>query len=148
MAPTDQRKRILYLCTGNSCRSQMAEGLTRSLRGHDFEAFSAGVKPKEVDPLAVKAMAEDGIDIAGQGSKDLDQLGQTGFDYVVTLCDNARDNCPYLPGSHKNVHCGFDDPPFLAKDAAGEDEAMGHYRRVRDEIRRMVLGLPESLGQC
>ncbi len=141
----DQRLKILYLCTGNSCRSQMAEALTNHLRGDQFQAFSAGVNPQGLDPLAVVAMAEVGIDIAGRQSKTPEALGQTSFDYVVTLCDNARNNCPVLLGPHQNRHRGFDDPPLLARDAVERDQALAPYRRVRDQIRDMVLGLPGSL---
>ncbi|MCA1906082.1 MAG: arsenate reductase ArsC [Desulfarculus sp.] len=139
------KRRILYLCTGNSCRSQMAEGLTNALRGAEFEAHSAGVEPKSVDPRAVKVMAEIGVDISGQTSKTIDPFVGQPWDWVVTLCDNARESCPLFPGVAKRVHKGFDDPPYLAAGAASEEEALGHYRRVRDEIRSMVERLPESL---
>jgi len=139
------KKRILYLCTGNSCRSQMAEGLTNALRGGEFEAQSAGVEPTVVDPRAIKVMAEIGIDISGQASKKLEQFIGKDWDWVVTLCDTARESCPFFPGGAKRVHKGFDDPPYLAANAANEEEALGHYRRVRDEIRAMVEHLPGSL---
>ena len=145
MSPGKQR--ILYLCTGNSCRSQMAEGLTNALRGHEFQAFSAGVAPKPVDPRAVRAMAELGIDISGQASKEVEQFIGQPWDWVVTLCDNARESCPFFPGQARRVHRGFDDPPFLARGAADEEAAMAPYRRVRDEIKAMVLGLPGSLAE-
>lgn len=137
--------KILYLCTGNSCRSQMAEGLTNALRGDLFEAQSAGVAPGRVDPLAVAVMAEAGVDISGQRSKDVEQFIGQSWDWVVTLCDNARESCPFFPGPTRRVHRGFDDPPFLAQSAKSEDEALAIYRRVRDEIKAMVLGLPGSL---
>ena len=143
MSPGKQR--VLYLCTGNSCRSQMAEALTNALRGREFEAHSAWVEPKAVDPRAVKVMAEIGIDISGQASKSLDQFIGQPWDWVVTLCDHARESCPLFPGVAKRVHKGFDDPPYLAASAANEEEALRHYRRVRDEIRAMVEGLPRSL---
>jgi arsenate reductase len=139
------KKRILYLCTGNSCRSQMAEGFTNALRGGEFEAHSAGVAPGRVDPRAVKAMAEAGVDIAGQRSKAVDPFIGQNWDWVVTLCDNANEACPFFPGPVTRVHRGFDDPPLLARGAAGEEEALAPYRRVRDEIKAMVLGLPGSL---
>lgn len=141
----DHRIKILYLCTGNTCRSQMAEGLTRELRSQEFQAFSAGVDPRGVDPRAIRAMAEIGIDISEQESKNVDALGDQTFDYVVTLCDNARDNCPVLFGPHKQVHRGFPDPPVLAREAADEEEAMNHYRQVRDKIKHFVMALPGSL---
>ena len=137
--------KILYLCTGNSCRSQMAEGFTNALRGDLFAAQSAGVAPGRVDPLAVAVMAEAGVDISGQRSKDVEQFIGQSWDWVVTLCDNARESCPFFPGPARRVHRGFDDPPFLAQSAKSEDEALAIYRRVRDEIKAMVLGLPGSL---
>lgn len=135
------KTRILFLCTGNSCRSQMAEAWTRRLQGEQFEAYSAGVAPKAVDPRAVKAMAEAGLDISGQKSKDVDALGGMEFDYVITLCDNARESCPYFPAKTKLIHRGFDDPPRFAEGAANEEEAMASYRRVRDEIKVLVEAL-------
>jgi arsenate reductase len=143
--PNKKKLRILYLCTGNSCRSQMAEAFTRHLKGDQIEARSAGVAPKGIDPRAVKAMLEAGIDISNQGSKSLDQVIHEQFDYVVTLCDNAQKTCPSFPGKTRVIHAGFDDPPKLAATAKDEEEAMLHYRRVRDEIKNFVEKLPESL---
>jgi arsenate reductase len=142
-----ERPKILFLCTGNTCRSQMAEAWTRQLWGDHFEAYSAGVEPKGLDPRAVKAMAEVGIDISMQKSKDLDALGNLEFDYVVTLCENARESCPYFPAKTHLIHQGFDDPPKLAESAANEEEAMEHYRRVRAEIRTFVEGLTSALKE-
>ena len=136
------KRRVLFLCTGNSCRSQIAEAWTRNLRNNDYEAYSAGITPKGLDPRAVKVMAEVGIDISFQKSKDIDSLGPIEFDYVVTLCDNARESCPYYPAKTQLIHRGFDDPPSLAQDAKSEKDAMEHYRRVRDEIRTFVMDLP------
>ena len=136
---------ILYLCTGNSCRSQMAEAFTQHLKGDQIEALSAGVAPKGIDPRATKAMSEAGIDISNQGSKSLNQVIHMQFDYVVTLCDNAQRTCPNFPGETRIIHVGFDDPPKLAATAKNEEEAMLHYRRVRDEIKAFVEKLPESL---
>lgn len=135
------RFRLLFLCTGNSCRSQMAEGWARHLRGDAFEAHSAGLEARGLDPRAVAVMAEAGVDISGQRSQRLDEAG-LAFDLVVTVCDHAAEHCPIFPGSAKVLHRGFDDPPRLAAAAAGEQEARGHYRRVRDEIREYVAGLP------
>jgi arsenate reductase len=140
------KKKVLFLCTGNSCRSQMAEAWTRHLKGDQFEAYSAGVEPRGIDPRAVKAMAEAGLDISGQKSKDVDALGNMEFDYVITLCDNARESCPYFPAKTKLIHKGFDDPPKLAEKAKNEEEAMVHYRRVRDEIKAFVETLHEELS--
>ncbi|MCF8082229.1 MAG: arsenate reductase ArsC [Deltaproteobacteria bacterium] len=139
--------KILFLCTGNSCRSQMAEAWTDKLKGDQFEAYSAGVAPKPIDPRAVKAMAEAGIDVSRQKSKDIDSLGKMEFDYVVTLCDNAKESCPFFPAGTRVMHRGFDDPPRLAQDAADEAEAMKHYRRVRDEIRAFVAKMPGILEE-
>jgi len=139
------RKRILFLCTGNSCRSQMAEAWTNRLKGEHFEAYSAGVQPKRINPRAIKAMAEAGVDISSQKSKDVDAFGHIKFDYVITLCDNARESCPYFPAKTKLIHKGFEDPPKLAESAGNEEEAMAHYRRIRDEIKAFVESLPDSL---
>jgi len=140
-----EKFKILFLCTGNSCRSQMAEAWTRLLKGDRFDVYSAGVAPKAVDPRAIKAMAEAGIDISEQKSKDVDALGNMEFDYVITLCDNARESCPYFPAKTNLIHKGFDDPPKLAEGAKSEEKAMIHYRRVRDEIKAFVETLPEVL---
>jgi arsenate reductase len=133
------KKKILFLCTGNSCRSQMAEAWTRHLRGDEFEAYSAGIEPKGVDPRAVQVMDEVGIDISTQESKDIDSLGDLEFDYVITLCDNAHESCPYFPAKTELIHRGFDDPPKLAQGAHSDEEALEHYRRVRDEIKEFVM---------
>jgi len=142
-----QRKRVLFLCTGNSCRSQMAEAWARRLLGDRVEAYSAGVAPSGLDPRAIKAMAEVGIDISGQRSKHVEELAGLDFDYVITLCDQAQQSCPVLPARVRVIHHGFQDPPLLALSARDEEEAMGHYRRIRDEIRRFVEGLPELLAE-
>jgi arsenate reductase (thioredoxin) len=141
----EKKPKILFLCTGNSCRSQMAEVWTRVLKGDHLEAYSAGIQPKGVDPRAVKAMAEVGIDISNQKSKDVDALGNLEFEYVVTLCDNARESCPFFPAKTKRIHQGFDDPPVLVANAGTEEEAMAPYRRVRGEIKAFVESLPEAL---
>ena len=139
------RLKILFLCTGNSCRSQMAEGWARHLKGNVLEPYSAGIETHGLNPSAVKVMAEVGVDISGHRSKHVSELKDIAFDYVVTVCDNARESCPLFPGRAKVVHVGFDDPPRLAKSAATEEEAFAHYRRVRDEIRAFVETLPASL---
>lgn len=133
--------KVLFLCTGNSCRSQMAEGWARKLHPGLIEAYSAGTKPGRVDPRAVKIMAEAGVDISGHRSKHADELKDIPFDLVVTVCDNAREACPVWLGKAVKLHKSFEDPPFLAKEAKTEEEALGHYRRVRDEIRDFVAGL-------
>ncbi len=139
------KTKILFLCTGNTCRSQMAEGWTRHLKGDVIEPHSAGLEPGEVDPLAIKVMAEAGVDISGQRSKDMEEMMEVEFDYVVTLCDHASENCPFFPGSAKIVHKGFDDPPKLAQTSSNEEEALRHYRRVRDEIKSFVTDMPDNL---
>jgi arsenate reductase len=142
--PPAENPSVLFLCTGNSCRSQMAEGWARHLRAGEIEAESAGVEPHGIDPRAVAVMAEAGVDIAGQRSKHVEEFSDRTFDLVITVCDNARERCPLFPGATRVVHVGFDDPPRLAAEAATEDEALNHYRRVRDEIREMVERLPET----
>jgi len=137
--------KVLFLCTGNSCRSQMAEGWARRLKGDFVEPYSAGVETHGLNPLAVRVMVEAGVDISGHRSKHVDELRQIDFDFVITVCDNARESCPGFPGKCKVGHVGFDDPPRLAEAAVTEEEALGHYRRVRDEIRAFVESLPERL---
>jgi arsenate reductase (thioredoxin) len=144
-----KKLRVLFLCTGNSCRSQMAEGWARALRAGDIEPFSAGTVAKGLDPRAVTVMAEAGVDIGGQKSKtlaDLRAAGQSEFDLVVTVCGAAHEACPVFPGRTKVLHRGFDDPPKLAEAARSEAEALAHYRRVRDEIRAFVERLPGEPG--
>ena len=138
-------RRILFLCTGNSCRSQMAEGFARALKSDRFEAHSAGVEPRGLDPDAVAVMGEAGIDISSQQSTHVDQLRHIPFDWVVTVCDQAAEQCPVFPGRGQVIHRAFDDPPKLAGDARNREEALAPYRRVRDEIRAFVETLPEGL---
>ena len=142
----DGRLRVLFLCTGNSCRSQMAEGWARQLKSEQFEAWSAGIETHGLNPNAVLVMKEAGVDISGHQSKDLDQLSGVEFDFVVTVCGHAHETCPVFPGQAKVIHRGFDDPPALARTAETEAEALGHYRRVRDEIKSYVETLPEALS--
>ena len=123
----------------------MAEGWVRHLKGDVIEAFSAGIETHELNPHAVKVMAEVGVDISRQHSKQVEELKDVAFDYVVTVCDNAHESCPLFPGKTKVVHMGFDDPPRLARGAKTEDEALAHYRHVRDKIRAFVETLPEAL---
>jgi arsenate reductase (thioredoxin) len=128
------RLKILFLCTGNSCRSQMAEGWTGRLKGGLIEAYSAGIEKHGLNQNAVKVMAEAGVDISHNRSKHLNEIKYIEFDWVITVCDNADESCPIFPGKVKRYHVSFDDPPMLAKNAKTEDEALSHYRRVRDEI--------------
>jgi arsenate reductase (thioredoxin) len=138
---------VLFLCTGNSCRSQMAEGWARHLKGDEIEAYSAGMSPHGMNPDAVKVMAEAGVDISRQHSKHIDELKGMHLDYVVAVCDNANDSCPVLPGNVKRIHVGFDDPPRLAQ-SVPEAEKLQIYRRVRDEIRAFIERLPKGLTEC
>ena len=143
-----KKLRVLFLCTGNSCRSQMAEGWARALRGDVIDAHSAGIETHGLNPLAVTVMAEAGVDISGQRSKKVDELDAVDFDYVVTVCGHANETCPmWLRGKARVVHVGFDDPPALAKSARTEEEVLGAYRRVRDEIRDFILKTPQILRE-
>jgi arsenate reductase len=137
--------RVLFLCTGNSCRSQMAEGWARALHGDRLEPYSAGTAPGRVDPRAMQVMREAGVDISGHRSKHLQEFIGADFDAVVTVCDKANESCPIFPGHVRRLHAGFDDPPRLAAAAATEDERLSHYRRVRDEIRACIDSLPGML---
>ena len=145
MPAADGKIRVLFLCTGNSCRSQMAEGWARRLRGDRIEAHSAGVETHGLNPRAVRVMAEAGVDISGHHSKNVADLKDITFDCVITVCASADERCPVFPGKTRVIHAGFDDPPKLAAGARSEEEALGHYRRVRDEIRAFVETLPEAL---
>ncbi|MEA4862971.1 MAG: arsenate reductase ArsC [Victivallaceae bacterium] len=137
--------KILFLCTGNSCRSQMAEGWTRALKSDVIEPYSAGIEKHGLNPYAVQVMAECGVDISGRHSKLVSELGGVKFDYVVTVCGNAQESCPIFPGKTKVVHAGFDDPPRLAAACGSEKEKLDCYRKVRDEIKAFVEKLPENL---
>lgn len=142
MGPDETAVRVMFLCTGNSCRSQMAEGWARALKPDSIDACSAGTHPHGLNPLAVRAMAEAGVDISSHRSKRPEDVAPV--DVVVTVCDSARESCPALPGA-RVMHVGFDDPPRLAATARSDEEAMTHYRRVRDEIRAFVETLPGSI---
>ena len=130
--------KVLFLCTGNSCRSQMAEGWSRRLKGDQIEAYSAGIETHGLNPDAVRVMAEAGVNISGQRSKHVTELRSVEFNYVVTVCDHAHESCPVFPGKAKVIHVGFDDPPRLAANAKTEEERLTPYRRVRDEIRAFI----------
>lgn len=131
----DDRIRVLFLCTGNSARSQMAEALLRTLGGARFEVFSAGTVPRPLHPLAVQAMAEEGIDISDATSKPLDRFLAERFDYIITVCARARDNCPTFPGDNEHIHWGFEDP---AAATGSEPEQLMVFRRIRNEISERV----------
>lgn len=145
MQKNHAKLKILFLCTGNSCRSQMAEGWARHLKGDVIEAYSAGIETHGLNPYAVKAMAEAGVDISTHKSKLLSELGNIDFDYVITVCGHANESCPLFPGKTKVIHIGFDDPPKLADKFNSEEDKLNCYRRVRDEIKRFVLALPKKL---
>ncbi|MCB2215293.1 MAG: arsenate reductase ArsC [Desulfobulbaceae bacterium] len=141
--------KILFLCTGNSCRSQMAEGWARHLHPDKIQAYSAGIEKHGLNERAVTVMAEGGVDISTQRSKTMEELGDQRFDYVITVCDHAHESCPLFPGTTSVVHVGFADPPRLAREVAehggDEQQILACYRRVRDEIRDWVASLPGSL---
>ncbi len=142
--------KVLFLCTGNSCRSQMAEGWARALKADVIEAWSAGIETHGLNPNAVRVMAEAGVDISGHTSKRVDDLKDVNFDVVVTVCGHANETCPaWLGGTARVVHVGFDDPPALARElaeqGASEEQQLDAYRRVRDEIKAFVEHLPGAL---
>jgi arsenate reductase len=137
--------KVLFLCTGNSCRSQMAEGWARKLKASEVEAYSAGIEKHGMNPHAVRVMGEAGVDISRQYSKTPQDIGPVEFDYVVTVCGHADENCPVFPGKTKVVHVGFEDPPRLTKHLPDGEEKLAVYRRVRDEIRDFVETLPRRL---
>ncbi len=135
--------KILFLCTGNSCRSQMAEGWVRHLKNNTIDVWSAGIEKHGLNPLAVEVMAEAGVDISNQVSKLVTELDEQEFDFVITVCDHANESCPLFTGKNRVIHKGFEDPPRLAAKAVTESEALPHYRRIRDEIRDFVRKIPE-----
>jgi arsenate reductase len=141
-----QKVKVLFLCTGNSCRSQMAEGWARALKGDVVQAYSAGIEKHGLNPYGVRVMAEAGVDISRQYSKTLADIGPVEFDYVVTVCGHANENCPVFPGKAKKLHVGFEDPPRLAQDLPDGEEKLAVYRGVRDEIRAFVERMPECLN--
>ncbi len=138
----NRKLKVLFLCTGNSCRSQMAEGWARALKGDIIEPYSAGLEAHGLNPRAVQVMAEAGVDISAQRSKTVDALPDVPFDYVVTVCDQAAEACPLFPGQAKVIHRGFTDP---ARATGSEEEILAVFRRVRDEIRDFVGGMPDNL---
>lgn len=142
MSETKDKINILFLCTGNSCRSQIAEGWAEHLKGDIIDAYSAGIRPIGISSRAIKVMAEAGVDISTHKSQHVDEFSGIDFDYVVTLCDNASENCPVFPGKAKIIHKPFEDPYFAA---GSEEEIMTTFRKVRDDIRTFIETLPESL---
>lgn len=138
------KKNVLFLCTGNSCRSQMAHGFGNALKGDEFNFYSAGTKKHGLNPNAVKVMDEVGVDISSYESNTVDELPKLTMDYVFTVCSDAHENCPYFAGG-KIVHVGFDDPPRLTKDMQDEEVILDVYRRVRDEIKEMVINIKDYM---
>ncbi|MDO9183769.1 MAG: arsenate reductase ArsC [Bacteriovorax sp.] len=134
----ENKTKILFLCTGNSCRSQMAEGWARHFLGNKYEIYSAGIKKHGMNQRAIKVMQESGVDISNQYSKTIEELGPIVFDTVYTVCGHANENCPIFLGAAKKIHVGFDDPPQLSMGLSDEEEILSHYRRVRDEIKNWV----------
>ena len=139
---------VLFVCTGNSCRSQMAEGWARHLRGDVINPFSAGIEPRRLDPLAVKVMKEAGVDISNQETHAVHDFLTEDIDFVVTLCRGAATTCPGFPEKVKVLHQPFDDPPSLTSTTQPEEEKLAVYRRVRDEIRDYVDKLPAILTRA
>ncbi len=137
--------KLLYLCTGNSCRSQMAEGWTRHLKGDLIDVFSAGIETHGLNPNAVKVMAEAGVDISSHKSQHINEFADLDLDYVITVCGHAHDTCPMFPGNAKVIHVGFDDPPKMALEFDSEDDKLNCYRTVRDQIKAFVDTLPNAL---
>lgn len=137
--------KVLFLCTGNSCRSQMAEGWAKHLKADEVEAYSAGTKPVDLNPLAVESMNEIGIDISKHHSKSVEDLKDIQFDFVITVCGEAHESCPVFPGKAKVIHQGFQDPPRLAQNSQSKEEALIHYQAVRDQIGEFIKTIPESL---
>jgi len=142
MQPSSSRIKVLFLCTGNSARSQMAEGWTRALKSDAIDPYSAGIEAHGLNPLAVEAMKEVGVNISDQRSKLVTELLNIPFDYVITVCSHADENCPVFPGKVKVIHFGFDDP---AKAKGSKEEQLAVFRRVRDEIKSFIEGLPDFL---
>ena len=142
MSETEDKIKVLFLCTGNSCRSQIAEGWARHLKSDVIEAYSAGIYPVGVNPRTIKVMAEAGVDISGHTSKHIDTLAGLNFDYVVTLCDNAREQCPIFPRPTECIHRLFADPSFMS---GSEEEIMAAFRTLRHDIRAFIETMPGSL---
>jgi arsenate reductase len=145
----EKKIKILYLCTGNSCRSQMAEGWTRHLKSNQIEAFSAGIETHGLNPHMIEVMDEAGVDVSNQKSENIRDFAEHDLDVVITVCGHAHETCPVFPANCKVVHTGFPDPPKMAKElaekGATEKEQLDCYRSVRDKIKEYILTLPESL---
>ena len=140
-----EKLKVLFLCTGNSCRSQMAEGWTRHLKGDLIEAYSAGIETHGLNPNAVKVMAESGVDVSGQKSQHIDEFKDIKLDIIVTVCGHAHENCPFFPANCKVIHVGFGDPPKMAKELSDVEAQLDCYRKVRDEIKKFIETMPQSI---
>ena len=144
MSEVEDKIKVLFLCTGNSCRSQIAEGWARHLKGDVIEVFSAGISPARLNEMAVEVMSEAGVDISKQRAKHVGDLFGIDFDYVITLCDHANEYCPVFPRRTKHVHRSFPDPSFLP---GTRDEVMAAFRKTRDDIKAFIETLPEGLKE-
>lgn len=144
MTPANEKKTILFICTHNSARSHMAEGFVNANYSDRFQAFSAGIEPSGVNPHAIRVMAENGIDISGHRSKDVEQFLDQELDYVVTVCDHANETCPFFPGGKERLHKGFTDPAAIER---SEEEKITGFRRVRDEIKEWIEENFGDLGE-
>lgn len=142
MCSDKEKIKVLFICTGNSCRSQIAEGWARHLKGDIIDAYSAGIRPIGVSSRAIKAMAEAGVDISEQISQSLDEFSEIDFDYVITLCDNAAENCPVFTGRARVFHKPFEDPYFAS---GSEEDIMETFRKVRNDIREFIEEMPNNL---
>ena len=142
MCSDKEKIKVLFLCTGNSCRSQIAEGWASHLKGSIIDVYSAGIRPIGVSSRAIKVMAEEGVDISSQKSQHLDEFSEIDFDYVITLCDNAAENCPVFSGQAKVFHKPFEDPYFAT---GSEEEILETFRMVRNEIRGFIEEMPNNL---
>ena len=139
-----EKQKVLILCTGNSARSQMAEGLLRSMAGDRFAVFSAGTKPSFVRPEAIVAMRELGVDLSSHRSKSVDEYRDASFDYVITVCDNANESCPLFAGKAERIHWSFEDPAAVD---GGEETRLGSFRTIRDQIAGRLLWFVDSTGR-
>ena len=139
---TNNKIKILFVCTGNSCRSQIAEGWARHLKGNVIDAYSAGIRPIGVNSRAIKVMAEEGVDISNQKSQSLDEFSEIDFDYVITLCDNAAQRCPTLMNKARVIHKPFEDPYFAT---GSEKDIMETFRKVSNNIRNFIEAMPDNL---
>lgn len=143
--PEDQIQKILFICTGNACRSQMAEGWVRHFKQDLLQPSSAGIEKHGLDPLAVKVMAESGVDISKQKSKLISELKERDYDYIVTICNDANLKCPVFPGNAKRIHRAFDNPAKIAQTLTRQEEILNLYRRIRDEIKVFIMKMPDNL---